>query len=653
MPVGRPLAGCEYAIDADQLVVRGRILCAGLWSDEKPLREFATGDCCCEEKGVLTVTGRSAESAVVKVLGRRVACDQIRRVFEACPWVVQVWVCALEDSDVGVLCSTGPDVTEEAVRRWISEHQPQFRLPYVLRCCSLSSTQKVSQKRVAAFFSVPPPSKEMRGVSLQSSPSSSSSQSQSHTSLQHSPSQSSSHSSSHSLLQHSPTTPLSLTTLLHLFEEVLSHSIGPQDDFFLVGGDSLKALVLLESLHHVGILSCSLADLYSHPTPTSLWHFIHHPSPTPTITPTPTPPTTIVTTATPSTWTEVTCIPFRRCVDCDCVRVASHSACCCCHGGVLKKITLNPNTHAVKEDFAMLLQERVEKSLAVYADKTLVVGAYSGYVLFIDMHSQAVQKHRVAGEIRARMGIAGTTGVLCTYSGRMYFFDLEAKRLLGSAFLSVNCHAAPWVEQATDGSVVVVCASINSTVVVVQLRAGRVEELRRWDVGEPVFAEPVAVGGEIMMVTVKGKKLLLNLENMILKEAMLDVKGLVYAKPLVVSTTEAVLTTTEGEVLRVDLTTNAVMERVRCGKAMLMSPLQMGRGMYIVCSSSGSVYCVADGKADAVYSCSGAIFSNPILLDDCILFGCRDDKLVILQYRLVVCFDSAPEIEGILVSFPL
>ena len=116
------------------------------------------------------------------------------------------------------------------------------------------------------------------------------------------------------------------------------------------------------------------------------------------------------------------------------------------------------------------------------------------------------------------------------------------------------------MEQATDGSVVVVCASINSTVVVVQLRAGRVEELRRWDVGEPVFAEPVAVGGEIMMVTVKGKKLLLNLENMILKEAMLDVKGLVYAKPLVVSTTEAVLTTTEGEVLRVDLTTNAVME---------------------------------------------------------------------------------------------
>ena len=52
----------------------------------------------------------------------------------------------------------------------------------------------------------------------------------------------------------------------------------------------------------------------------------------------------------------------------------------------------------------MMLQERVEKSLAVYADKTLVVGAYSGYVLFIDMHSQAVQKHRVAGEIRARMG---------------------------------------------------------------------------------------------------------------------------------------------------------------------------------------------------------------------------------------------------------
>ena len=100
--MGRPLAGCEYAIDAGQLVVRGRILCAGLWSDEKPLREFATGDCCCEEKGVLTVTGRSAESAVVKVLGRRVGairsgvCSRPVRGWcrRGCArWRILTWAC--------------------------------------------------------------------------------------------------------------------------------------------------------------------------------------------------------------------------------------------------------------------------------------------------------------------------------------------------------------------------------------------------------------------------------------------------------------------------------------------------------------------------------------------------------------------------------
>ena len=604
------------------------------------MHEFATGDCCCEDVSGLVVTGRAVESGVVKVLGRRVACDAIRRVFEECPQVIQAWVCSLE-TGVGVLCNTNPGVTETDVRRWVSEHKPQFRLPYALRCCSLASTQKVSQKRVVSFFSTPPSSKALQLSSPSSSPSSPSS----HTST--------SQSTSPSQSQSQTTSQVTLTKLVHLFESALSHEINPQEDFFLVGGDSLKALVLLESLHHVGIVSCSLMDLYSHPSPIALWNFIYKSPSTVTTTPTPThmPPITATPTSIPSHWTEMACIPFKRCVDCDCVVLAPNSACCCCHGGWLKKITLDSGAHSVKEDFVMKLQERIEKSLAVYAGKTLVVGAYSGYVLFIDIQSQTIQKKRVAGEIRARMGIAGTTGVLCTYSGRVYFFDLEAKQLLGSAFLGVNCHTTPWVVHGANGCVTAVCASINSIVLVVQLKAGRVEVLQRWDVGEPIFSEPVAVGNEIMMVTVKGKKVMLRLEKMELKEAVLDVRGLVYAKPLVVSPTEFLLTTTEGELLRVDLTTNVVMERVKCGKAMLMSPLQVGNGEYIVCSSSGIVYSVVKGKADVVYSCSGAIFSNPIFLNDCILFGCRDDKLIILQYRLAVCFEISLKLRVFLSRF--
>ena len=148
--------------------------------------------------------------------------------------------------------------------------------------------------------------------------------------------------------------------------------------------------------------------------------------------------------------------------------------------------------------------------------------------------------------------------------------------------------------------------------------------------GEPVFAEPVGVGKEVLVVTVKGRVLRLSLVDYEVREWALEVRGLVYAKPVRVGAREWVFTTTEGEVMRADVESGSVKERVACGGSLLMSPVRVSEDEMIVCAASGEVYSVVKGQARRVYDCSGAVFSDPVVVEGCVVFGCRDDRVVVL-----------------------
>ena len=614
MPVGTPIPGCSYSVEEGCLVVRGPILCSGVWSEQAPMTVFRTGDCCEECDGVVVVTGRAAESGVVKVNGVRCSREVIQHLFETCPLVQQAWACALNDG-LGVVCRVVEGGTEAAVREWMRRKQPSFRVAYSLRCSQEGwmFAEKASQKRVASLFRERDSLKEVR-VSLEKE-----------------------------------AVVSSVEDLVALFSRVLARTASEDSDFFLLGGDSLKAIVLLEALHQSGFASLALADVYRNPTPLLLWRFIRggcgevcvgvdsRPLVNSVVEDSPvnnSPPpfnNSRVKNSplnTSHAWRELATIPFRRCVDCNCVPVDTHSFCCCCHGGLLKRVTIHAD--AVTEDFCLPLDLRVEKSLAVYANKTLVVGGYDGQVLFVDLRTQRVQRHKVAGEIRGRMGVAGRTGVVCTYSGRVYFFDVEAQRLLGSLFIGANCHAAPLVVEGEDGAVRAVCCSINSAVLLVEWRQQRLRVARHWSVGEPVFAEPVGVGKEVLVVTVKGRVLRLSLVDYEVREWALEVGGLVYAKPVRVGAREWVFTTTEGEVVRADVESGSVKERVACGGSLLMSPVRVSEDEMIMCAASGEVYSVVRGQARRVYVCSGAVFSDPVVVEGCVVFGCRDDRVVVL-----------------------
>ena len=114
-------------------MVRGPILCSGVWSEQAPMTVFHTGDCCKECDGVVVVTGRAAESGVVKVNGVRWSREAIQHLFEACPLVQQAWACALDDG-LGVVCHVVDGGTEAAVREWMRRKEPSFRVAYSLRC---------------------------------------------------------------------------------------------------------------------------------------------------------------------------------------------------------------------------------------------------------------------------------------------------------------------------------------------------------------------------------------------------------------------------------------------------------------------------------------------------------------------------------------
>jgi len=59
------------------------------------------------------------------------------------------------------------------------------------------------------------------------------------------------------------------TALTRILSEVLGHTIGPDDDFFLEGGESIRALRLAGKIRAEG-LAFELRDLFRWPTPAAL-----------------------------------------------------------------------------------------------------------------------------------------------------------------------------------------------------------------------------------------------------------------------------------------------------------------------------------------------------------------------------------------------
>jgi amino acid adenylation domain-containing protein len=258
IPIGVPLAGVEIAVVADgrpvgpgevgELLIGGDIVALGYWgqpgltaerfgpdavSGRPGRRVYRTGDLVRRnDRGDLVFVGRVDDQ--IKIRGYRVEPGEVERVLDACPGVDEVAVVARPDP-AGETCLVaffaGP-AEPAAVTAWAEERLPAWMCPRrVLPRDALphTSTGKIDRGSLVVTWDVPPEAT-------------------------------------------APTEPAEAAgtpteaIVADVWRRVLNLTeVGPRDNFFTIGGHSLKAMQAVVQLRRAVDTDVLLADFFRAP----------------------------------------------------------------------------------------------------------------------------------------------------------------------------------------------------------------------------------------------------------------------------------------------------------------------------------------------------------------------------------------------------
>ncbi|HJD83540.1 non-ribosomal peptide synthetase [Kitasatospora aureofaciens] len=178
--------------------------------------------------GTLEYLGRI--DTQVKIRGYRIETTEIEHVAESTPGVAACAVLALDDGGDRSLCAyvvPGPGYDEAAVRERLAAELPAYMVPQFVVALPAIPTTHNGKRDVKAF---PPPPRPTTGTSGPA-----------------------------------PTSPVAVR-LAEIWARVLGvETIGVEDNFFALGGDSIKIVRVLAEAQHSG-LDFTFQDLFAHPT---------------------------------------------------------------------------------------------------------------------------------------------------------------------------------------------------------------------------------------------------------------------------------------------------------------------------------------------------------------------------------------------------
>ncbi|WP_018964164.1 type I polyketide synthase [Ancylobacter sp. FA202] len=271
VPVGRALDGARIDIvDEDGAVLAAgetgeiRVSGAGValgyvgQSDEEPAatsgfiqladgtRAYLTGDLGSRDAdGLIRFLGRKDD--MVKVRGHRVDPNGVAAQLRACPGVRDATVLALSEDDGTVRlvgAAVAPGESAQSLSALLSEKLPEAqRLSrlIILEALPLTANGKVDRPALRALFAAPPPD-ESAAPAVPAPAAAADAQDP-------------------------------LATVLALWRELFASlgtsNIGPEDDFFALGGDSILAIQLAGKARAAGWL-LSPAQIFTAPTPRAL-----------------------------------------------------------------------------------------------------------------------------------------------------------------------------------------------------------------------------------------------------------------------------------------------------------------------------------------------------------------------------------------------
>ncbi|TCK23540.1 non-ribosomal peptide synthase protein (TIGR01720 family)/amino acid adenylation domain-containing protein [Ancylobacter aquaticus] len=207
-------------------------------------RAYLTGDLGTRDAdGLIRFFGRKDD--MVKVRGHRVDPNGVAAILRACPGVRDAMVLALREGDGPVRlvgAAVAPGESAQGLGAVLDERLPEAQRPsrlLLLEALPLTSNGKVDRAALRALFAAPQPRESAAAV---------------------------------------PAAPTgaegALATVLALWRELFAGrgaavSIGPDDDFFALGGDSIMAIQLAGKARAAGWL-VSPAQIFTAPTPQAL-----------------------------------------------------------------------------------------------------------------------------------------------------------------------------------------------------------------------------------------------------------------------------------------------------------------------------------------------------------------------------------------------
>ena len=621
VPIGSPIQGCMPSIQDNQLIIKGPILCLGTWRNGF-LSSFNTGDLVTIQPMSIRdnsktqviqsyiITDRLASQSIIKLNGVRYSLPTILSHILECPTIIHAWIFPLEKK-LGILIQCSSHSSPSDTINWLDSTYPDLKLHAVIKFLPISYIlpyDKMNIKQAKHLFHLL----------------SSSSSSVDETPI---------------IVNTYDIHITSLDSLLQVIQSLLHSTIHEEDDLFDYGLDSLHSLILTEYLHKSGYSSFNRDSLLSHSTPLSLWEFLQQGvsssiSTKHSLTELQLPSHSYQSIQqSSSSWSILQTIPFQRCVDCNPLLIHKNILACCCHGGIFQVLQVDKKGVSVlkKKEF----HKRIEKSLA-YDKGIYVIGTYEGTVFFMTDDGKE-ECCNCGGEIRSSITLQETIGALCCYNGYLYIFNLITLSLSSLLFLNENCHCSPLIIPYQNKQYIF-CCSLHRSIIICCLNNMNLSVVKKLTFTEPFFAEPIQVNDKVICITVKGDVIIVSIPSFDYNILQFPIKGLVYSKPLFHDI--LYITTTAGWIYGIDMNERIVVKVMTICEGESLSSLIPLLSSFVVCTTSGKVFEWKEEEVKMVCDLNVPVFSTPLVCNNCLCIGTRNNEMVFLQIPFSVCLNN-------------
>lgn len=291
-----------------------------------------------------------------------------------------------------------------------------------------------------------------------------------------------------------------------------------------------------------------------------------------------------------------------------------------------------------------VLGDRIESSSIISLDgKYICVGCYDGCVYILERYTGAIYwKYATGDVVKSSPCVDRRYGILVvgSHDQHVHALNISTKECLWKVFFSSSCFSSPMVRKSH-----VYVALLSGCVHALEITTG--ECIWKVNLQKPVFSSFCLCESFTVVGCVDGALYAIDFDGVV--KWKFQTAAAIFSSPVCVDTEERILCgsndkcvyclTNYGDLLWKYETSAAVYasvafvqqsEQVAAGSKRKRS--KTDRNCFVVVSTNGDVFVLdCEGICAAKYSLPGEVYSSPVVINNRIMVGCRNDSLYCLQ----------------------